>query len=86
MQSLLSSGSRSDAPVRPASRTRSRTVCRVPLLDAQERILCEIQAELKRNAISAEVPEILNAILEALATRPELCRGLMAAYLVEAGP
>ena len=86
MQSLLSSGPRSDAHLRQPGRSRSRTVCRVALLDSQERILCEIQAELKRNSISAEVPEILNAIIEALATRPELCKALMAAYLVEAGP
>jgi hypothetical protein len=86
MQSLLSSGPRSEAHLRQASRARNRTICRVPLLDSTERILCEIQVELKRNSISAEVPEILSAMLEALATRPDLCRGLVAAYLTESGP
>ena len=56
------------------------------LLDSTERILCEIQAELKRNSITADVPEILSAILEALANHPDLCKGLMAAYLTEQGP
>jgi hypothetical protein len=86
MQSLLSSGPRSEAPIRQSGRARNRTVCRVALLDSQERMLCELQAELKRNSITAEVPEILNAILEALANRPDISKALMAAYLVEAGP
>lgn len=86
MQNLLASGSRSETQLRQQGRSRSRTVCRVSLLDAQERILAEIQSELKRNSIIAETPEILNAILEALATRPDLCKGLVAAYLTEVGP
>jgi hypothetical protein len=86
MQSLLSSGSPSEAPVRQSGRSRNKTVCRVALMDSQERMLCEIQAELKRNSITAEVPDILNAILEALANHPDISRALMAAYLTEAGP
>jgi len=43
-----------------------------------------VQASLRAHKIEAEIPDIVNALLEALATRPALCRGLVAAYLLGA--
>jgi hypothetical protein len=43
-----------------------------------------VQASLRAHQIEAEIPEIVHAMLEALATRPALCRGLVAAYLLGA--
>ena len=43
-----------------------------------------VQESLRSHKIEAEIPDIVNALLEALATRPALCRGLVAAYLLGA--
>jgi hypothetical protein len=43
-----------------------------------------VQASLLSNQIEADIPEIVHALLEALSTRPSLCRGLVAAYLLGA--
>ena len=43
-----------------------------------------LQDTLRTNQIEAEIPEIVHAMLESLSARPSLCRGLIAAYLLEA--
>ncbi|HLJ54514.1 MAG TPA: hypothetical protein VKT77_05695 [Chthonomonadaceae bacterium] len=43
-----------------------------------------MQESLRAHHIEADLPEIVHALLEALATRPALCRGLVAAYLLGA--
>ena len=45
-------------------------------------IFNEIQAELREYGISAESGEIARAVLEAVSTRPALCRGLFSEYLL----
>ena len=52
--------------------------------DSQIVTLQAVQASLHAHEIEAELPQIANALLEALATRPALCRGLIAAYLLGA--
>ena len=47
-------------------------------------MLSPLQASLRSSCISADLPEIAGAILEALAVRPSLCQGLLASYLLEA--
>lgn len=46
-------------------------------------VLREIQGTLRQSGIVADVPEIIQAMVDALASRPSLCRGLVAAYLLE---
>ena len=43
-----------------------------------------VQASLRAHHVEAEISDIVHALLEALATRPALCRGLVAAYLLGA--
>ncbi len=43
-----------------------------------------VQASLLAHQIEADLPDIVHALIEALATRPSLCRGLVAAYLLGA--
>ncbi|HEV2471620.1 MAG TPA: hypothetical protein VGS41_03080 [Chthonomonadales bacterium] len=47
------------------------------------RVVKDVQAALLANGIHAEMWEIVHAIMSALASRPSLCQGLVAAYLVE---
>lgn len=89
MQSLLS-------PVRRLERETLRPI-EIPrptpppggpalaLSERQQRVLGELQATLRENGIRAELSEIVQAMMEALAARPTLCRGLVAAYLLEEG-
>jgi hypothetical protein len=51
--------------------------------DAQRDILNDLQHSLKKHGIDAEPEDIGKGILEALAARPSLCRGLLAAYLLD---
>ena len=46
-------------------------------------VLGDIQAELREHGITAELHEIGHALLEALGSRPALCRGLFAEYMLE---
>ena len=69
---------------RPGAGGRGLECC-VTLLETQERVLAEIQANLRENSIEADIPEIVGALVEAATTRPDLCRALMAAYLLEPG-
>ena len=47
------------------------------------RLFGEIQADLREHGVAAEVHEIAHALLEALAARPALCRGLFASYMLD---
>jgi hypothetical protein len=48
----------------------------------QEAMLADLQRELSRGGICADEGEILQALCDALANRPALYRGLIAAYLL----
>ena len=54
-----------------------------PFSSAQEQILSELRAQLCANGIEATETEIALALLESLARRPALCRGLLADYLTK---
>jgi hypothetical protein len=93
MQNLLSSGRPSEGDRAAACRQlldgaatpeeASSAAAEMPVSPMQQRILREIQVELRANGIAAEPHEIMQAMIKALMTRPALCRGLLAAYLVE---
>ena len=51
--------------------------------EAQIAVLRDLQASLHQHGIDAEMDEIGHGILEALADRPSLCRGLLAAYFLD---
>jgi hypothetical protein len=55
----------------------------ITLTEAQSGFLRDLQAALSKHGIDASVAEVGQALLQALSSRPSLCRGLMAAYLVE---
>jgi hypothetical protein len=55
---------------------------RFVLSNAQHTILRDLQLSLSSHGIDAGVEEIGHGILEALAERPSLCRGLLAAHLL----
>ncbi len=54
------------------------------LSDPPMSIFRELQSTLREHGIQAEPADIARAVLEALAARPTLCRGLLAAYLLDA--
>ncbi len=81
IQTLLASQRRSEpgesaAAPRPAANT-------IVLTEAQSGFLRDLQDSLFENGIEASPAEIGQALLHALSSRPRLCRGLIAAYLVE---
>ena len=51
--------------------------------EAQQAVLTDLQHSLRKHGIDAGFDEIGKGILEALAARPSLCRGLLAAYLLD---
>ena len=51
--------------------------------EAQRAVLTDLQQSLRKHGIDAGFEEIGKGILEALAARPSLCRGLLAAYLLD---
>jgi hypothetical protein len=59
------------------------TVAQFMVTDAQRAVLSDLQYSLRKHGIDAEVADIGKGILEALAARPSLCRGLLAAYLLD---
>ena len=89
MQSLLSPGPRRDAEVHASKAVRMPKPApgpaaeRLPLSAGRQRILSDLQSTLRENGVAAELTEIENAMMEALASRPGLCKGLLAAYLLE---
>ena len=52
-----------------------------PFSEAQEKVLTELRGQLREHAIETTETEIALALLEGLAGRPALCRGLLAEYL-----
>lgn len=48
----------------------------------QEQVLTGLRGQLNENGIAANETEIALALLERLAQRPALCRGLLAEYLM----
>ena len=53
----------------------------LPFSNAQEQLLAELRDQLRQHAIEATQTEIALALLNGLARRPALCRGLLAEYL-----
>ena len=51
--------------------------------DAQRAVLADLQHSLQKHGIAAGSDEIGRGLMEALAARPSLCRGLLAAYLLD---
>ncbi|HLV79932.1 MAG TPA: hypothetical protein VKT32_06595 [Chthonomonadaceae bacterium] len=51
--------------------------------EPQLRLLRNLQSVLQEHGIEAELTEIIHAIIVVLSARPSLCRGLLAAYLLE---
>src|SRR2546430_13492889 len=89
MQSLLTSAKRHDSaqvkpqpavPILPQLDILERLPLPAGYAGPDARIYNDLQAELLEHGIRAETTEIAHAILEAAATRPRLCRGLLAAY------
>jgi hypothetical protein len=92
MQRLLESSTRPDDGPRAAeprafgseppfvTENRSTLTISEPLRE----VVGDLQAALRENGIEAGPSEILQAMVEALAVRPSLCRGLLAAYLMNA--
>ena len=90
MQSLLSPTRRPEpappveSPIRQPNRgERSRPDRSLNLSEVELQTLRELQAELLEHGIAADPAEIAHAMLQALATRPGFCRGLVAASLIE---
>jgi hypothetical protein len=89
MQSLLSPGPRREAqapaikPVELPAPAPAPPAERLPISAGRQRILTDLQSTLREHGVVAELTEIENAMLEALTSRPGLCRGLLAAYLLE---
>jgi len=50
---------------------------------SHEAMLNELQGALDQNGIAAEQGEIMQALVDALAVRPNVYRGLLAAYLLK---
>jgi hypothetical protein len=75
-----------EAPAQPSLSTthESHSPLDVSYTESQLVTLRAVQASLRAHQIEADIPEIVHALLEALATRPGLCRGLVAAYLLGA--
>ena len=51
--------------------------------DAQRAVLSDLQHSLHKHGIEAGMEEIGRGLMEALAARPSVCRGLLAAYLLD---
>ncbi len=91
MQRLLVSPTR---PEGASGAAPSRQVATLPAFTAEDQsalalpeamhwVLRDLQVTLRDNGIEAAPAEIAYALMEALAYRPSLCRGLLAAYLLE---
>jgi len=46
-------------------------------------VFSEIQIELREHGIGADVHEIAHALLEVIGSKPALCRGLFAEYMLD---
>ena len=90
LNSFLPTPARPDPPPSPARRaltdppgTESRSGPQFAVSEAQRAVLTDLQHSLRKHGIEAGFEEIGKGILEALAARPSLCRGLLAAYLLD---
>ena len=90
MQSLLSPASpRENGAVSGITRTAPvvRAEEKVPtkgrLRDMRGTVVGEIQATLREYGVNAESHEIADALIEALLQKPNLCKGLFAAYMLK---
>ena len=90
MQSLLSPASpRENGTVsgitRPAPvvRVEEKVPTKGRLRDMRGTVVGEIQATLREYGVNAESHEIADALIEALLEKPNLCKGLFAAYMLK---
>lgn len=83
MQSLLSSARRPENRTQAGLPERQRDGrLSVRIHPHHEAMLRDIQQELSRNGICADEGEVLQALCDAMANRPSIYRGLIAAYLL----
>ena len=52
------------------------------LRDMRGTVIAEIQSTLREYGVNAEGHEIADALIEALLEKPNLCKGLLAAYML----
>ena len=83
MQSLLSSARRPDnrSNAEGGERRRSGQLS-VRIRPHHDTMLMQIQEELRQHGISTDEAEILQALCDAMAHRPDIYKGLMATYLL----
>ena len=84
IHTLLTGGQTEAAPAR-SRRLRlpeSADAQNAAYSESQLAALREVQTTLRAHRIEAEIPEIVHVLLETLAARPALCRGLVAEYLL----
>jgi hypothetical protein len=83
MQSLLSSARRPENRPGAALADRQRDgKLSIRVHSQHESMLSDIRQELGRNGIRADEGEILQALCDAMANRPAIYRGLIAAWLL----
>ena len=77
IRKLLDSARQSDA--------KEETVVKasLPFTHEKQDAFHDLQVCLSAHHIEAELSDITHAMLHALSTRPTLCRGLLAAYLMD---
>ena len=75
--------SAADAPILERRKNSHPTGAHLPFSINQARLLTELRGQLNENGIAADNTEIALALLEGLARRPALCRGLLAEHLTE---
>jgi hypothetical protein len=83
MQNLLSSARRPEnesASALPERRRGGKLTVRVN--QNEEAMLADLQRDLSQHGICADEGEILQALCDALSSRPAIYRGLIAAYLL----
>lgn len=94
MQSLLTPARRPDSPagtrdrraIEAARPAQARGAAHLRMPDWPGNAFMRVADELKAHGIIAEPEEIAAAVLAALARRPDLCQGLVAAHLLEDRP
>lgn len=66
----------------PAPKQEEKLPSKGRLRDMRGTVIAEIQTTLREFGVSAEGYEIADALIEALLEKPNLCRGLLAAYML----
>ena len=72
---------RTNTPRIERRKNSAPTGAALPFSPRQAQILNELRSQLNENGITANETEIALALLEGLARRPSLCRGLLAEFL-----